>query len=154
MCPFHSQFFPFQIKLDYDDNNDNSNWWKSFTSIDRPCITFEVYFSGYINNTKLIQSNSIKINLKCRNSLQSFIFTYKDHDGSIAHSAAIKPHNLILIEKDNNKSNNSNNECNNNKYKYNVVLSLSGVGVTAKGQAGIYLYLYLSNNLSSNIKKL
>jgi hypothetical protein len=125
---------------DNDDTSNNPKWWKSYISSDKPCITFEIYFTGYINNnTKLIKSNPIIVNLKCRDSLQSFVFTYKDHDGSVAHSAAIKPRNLAQIEKESQNSKLNNKECNNH-IKYNVVLSLSGVGVSARGQADSHKY--------------
>ena len=63
------------------------------------------------------------LTFRCRKDTQSFLFTFRDHDNSIAHAAVIKPHS----------------DCPSNGCP--IVLTLSGVGVTPSSQADSYKYM-------------
>ena len=49
--------------------------------------------------TSDFKNNEVTIELRCRSSAQSFLFTFLDHDGSIQHAAAVVPLKKCLIDK-------------------------------------------------------
>jgi hypothetical protein len=121
LAPAHTQFFPFQFKL--VSNGEKANWWERFTSQDAPCLVFGVQVKGRVRGAA-VTSNTARVSLRCRHSLQSFLFTLPDHDGSITHAAAIKPISSATAA----------------RRSFPVLLTLSGVGVTARAQADSYKY--------------
>ena len=52
-----------------------------------------------VSGTKEFKNHEITINLRCRASTQSFLFTFLDHDGSIQHAATVKPLKDCIMEK-------------------------------------------------------
>jgi hypothetical protein len=74
--------------------------------------------------------------LRCRHSAQSFVFSFVDHDGSVAVAAAIKPQQPCA----------SGGGC-------PVVLTLSGVGATPMSQADSYKYVPKTKKKKKKQKK-
>ena len=97
-------------------------WWRKRTDDDGACVAFTVDVSGSTADGASVTSNAIEIGLRCRRAGQSFVFTFVDHDGSVAHAAAIKPRRSCA------------------RGGCPVMLTLSGVGATARSQADAYKF--------------
>ena len=69
--------------------------------------------------------------LRCRRATQSFVFTFRDHDGSVAHAAAVRPWEA----------------CTANRHEEmaargcGILVSLSGVGATPNDQADSHKFV-------------
>ena len=139
LVPHHTQLLPFAFELSKPAKYDHK-WWQSFTKSENPCLEFQVYFVGALRGLGTeIRSNSVTVSLRCRSSLQSFLFTFMDHDGSVVNAAAILPRaisgppnkNLSIFSKSENYS---------PRRKFPILLSLSGVGVSTRSQADSHKY--------------
>lgn len=100
--------------------------WHLGTDGDSPCVRFVIHVQASGD------SKSVNFGLRCRRQEQSWVFTFFDHDGSVAHAAVIFP--LSPCE---------DRGC-------GVLMSLSGVGVGARDAADAYKY---EASTSSGLKK-
>ena len=86
------------------------------------------------NRHRWIQQDAITVQCRCRSTRQSFIFTFVDHDGSIARAAAIGPL-LAAAKRKHTKSSAAETTA-----TAGVLLSLHGTGVDVSMQADSYKY--------------
>ena len=84
------------------------------------CPKSSFRLSVKIQFTKKSKTIQVPLTLRCRDSHQSFLFTFQDHDGSIQHAAAIRPLTPCSLP-----------SC-------PVLLTLHGTGVKAENQADSY----------------
>lgn len=152
IAPMHTVNIPFQFRLQHTANPSVDFWWREYTSRDDPCLTFDVYFMGTeISSKREMRSDTSTVRLRCRHSLQSFVFTYLDHDGSVTHAAAILPRRARSVSFDAAFSTlslaapvrDAHSTCRDMQREgafpegpsgCPVLLTLSGVGVTARSQ--------------------
>ena len=69
--------------------------------------------------------------LRCRRATQSFVFTFRDHDGSVAHAAAVRPREACAANRHEGMAGRA---C-------GVLVSLSGVGATPNDQADSHKFV-------------
>jgi hypothetical protein len=84
----------------------------------KKCVWFKLHLSGQLPHSDTRTGVGIKIELNCRHTAQSFLFSFWDNDGSVSYAAAIRPHGTCP----------QSGGC-------AVLLSLSGVGATPMSQA-------------------
>ena len=64
------------------------------------CTKSSMYITlKLISHTSDFKNNDVTIQIRCRSSTQSFLFTFLDHDGSIQHAAAVLPLKKCLTKK-------------------------------------------------------
>jgi hypothetical protein len=140
-----------QIRIINNNTNDESRLGPSQTSIlplkvqlSSPVrkINCPVKFSvvGHDASNHEIKTKPVHVSLRCRWKNESFLFSYKDHDGSISIAAAIPP----LKSARRYKNNDGVGECargsTNGKISCPVVLSLHGTGVDVQMSADSFKY--------------
>lgn len=56
------------------------------------CLSVTVRVTGVgVSSGDAVSSPPVKLALRCRKAAQPFLFTFIDHDGTVAHAATIKP---------------------------------------------------------------
>ena len=89
------------------------------------CLAISFTVSGSVDGSvKRVRSAPLRVSLRCRKHDEAFLFGYLDHDGSVAHAAAIPPR--VALEPGQHAG---------------VMLSFSGVGVTPQKQAESHKYM-------------
>ena len=88
------------------------------------CLAISFTVSGSSGDGKRVRSAPLRVSLRCRTRDEAFLFGFLDHDGSVAHAAAIPPR--TTPEHDQGAG---------------VMLSFSGVGVTPQKQAESHKYM-------------
>jgi hypothetical protein len=88
--PLHTEYFPLSFTLDHSPNGGSKVWPVGYYDLPvnerQPCLSFNVYLRAQLRNGDelvSVQSNVIKVSLRCRFAGQSFLFSFPDHDGSI-----------------------------------------------------------------------
>ncbi|KAK3259661.1 hypothetical protein CYMTET_31352 [Cymbomonas tetramitiformis] len=107
-------------------------WWRAAARAGRPCITFTMTVTAggsSSGDSPLHSRQSVPVELMCRQREQSFVFSFRDHDGSPAHAAVILPRS----------SPPSGPACPTGGCP--VLLTLSGVGVNARSQADAHKWM-------------
>ena len=104
-CPLSFEMIPYVRRLDQDRNKTSVKW---------------------------IKKKSLKLQMRCRTTRQSWIFSFVDHDGSVSRAAAISPLPSKLPL--------SNKSLSDSSTTAGVVLSLHGTGVDVSMQADSYKY--------------
>ena len=90
------------------------------------CAAVELTVSGVLASSRQpVRSRPQRLSLRCRRAGQVFLFGFLDHDGSVAHAAAIPPRAKPTDELDG----------------VGVMLSFSGVGVAPQQQAESHKYM-------------
>ena len=83
----------------------------------KTCVWFKLKVIGHQADRSLVSSN-VRVELGCRHTKQSFLFSFRDLDGSVSLAAAIRPHRKCT-----------------DALGCTVLLSLSGVGASPLSQA-------------------
>ena len=88
------------------------------------CITISFTVSGTTSGGKRTSSAPLRVSVRCRKHDEAFLFGFLDHDGSVAHAAAIPPRMVPEPGE-----------------RVGVMLSFSGVGVTPQKQSESHKYM-------------
>ena len=93
------------------------------------CLAISFTVSGSFGSGQRVRSAPLRVSLRCRKHDEAFLFGFLDHDGSVAHAAAIPPRAASEPGQG-----------------AGVMLSFAGVGVTPQKQAESHKYMPKNSN--------